>query len=353
MHLWWTTFTAHASLNANNAILAELTKVDGVFPFQPALLALAIELCKFGITLVLAIAEKTSTYPRPLHRVLTEVFASGFRDIAVYAIPAVLYAISNNGAILLFLYLSPQEVMLIGQLRVVFTVLLTSFFFRKTYSWQQWGCLLLLISAILQLQGFGCQSLPTCATETKDDTVNRDWNDKAMGFGINLVVCFTSAAASVYSQRLLTTPESINVSNLKLYFFGVCWTLLAVVITSTSDNTSNDHGHSHGHDHDHDQNFTSAGINTWGYAYILNMTACGLVISRLLKHAGAVVKLFSQATSICLVVVFSYVLELKQHASITTSVLAMINVFVSLFIFISNEELTLSASIKQTATSQS
>lgn len=210
---------------------------------------------------------------------------------------------------------------------------------------------MLLISGTLQLQGFNCESPISAAVEERhDEQGDQDhqsnapvvWSRSMVGFTVNLVVCFSSAAGGVYAQKLLqTVDDSVNISNLKLYSFGAFWCLVMVLMPDAS------HVDQH-NANDGEITKTNAyeQINFWGFVYILNQTMCGLVISRLVKSAGAVVKLFSQASSIGLVFIYGFLLEIKQDASMATVGLAMINIFVSLYIFVTDSSIPISTRTK-------
>lgn len=308
----WGSVATHFFLNANNSVLLKilLRSSGGQFPFRPTLLALYIELCKLLVSVVMIIREEDGSFTAAYREVIVSLRHQ--RQSARYIVPAFLYTIVNNGGVFVMLYLSPIEAILTGQLRIVFTVLLMRILLKEQYSWVQWSSLLLLLSGSVQLQGLGCDS------KLMDDEVEiAETSRRLFGLFVSIVNCLASAGASVYSQSLLTLDESVNVANTKLYGFGVICSFIAYAIDCFLSSSSS-------------QNNI---ITFWGMMYIMNMSMCGIAISRLLKHAGAVVKLFSAAASACLVYVYSMWFGFPQETSGTTLLFAGINIFTGLFIF--------------------
>jgi len=86
------------------------------------------------------------------------------------------------------------------------------------------------------------------------------------------------------------------------------------------------------------------GLSTAAALYIANNVAFGLAVSQLLRHAGAVVKLFSNAGAACLVVAYSATFGLDLGRSPRrTLAFAGIAIFASLFIFVTEGERARSA----------
>jgi hypothetical protein len=111
-----------------------------------------------------------------------------------------------------------MQVMMLGQLRVLFTAGFSAVILQKSYSTVQWASLLLLVTGSLELQ------LPSTDC---DGLAIEDIGDGGVfvagvipkayaGYILNVFVCIGSAAASVYSQVLLRSPESIHLSNIKM-----------------------------------------------------------------------------------------------------------------------------------------
>ena len=191
---------------------------------------------------------------------------------------------------------------------------------KSRFSWVQWASTVLLISGSVQLQSAACDPSAGEAVSQLQPGPHDAVNDKRIfGVAITMVICLSSAAAGVYSQSLLTTEESINLCNIKLYGFGVLVNLVAFAF-DTSDVTMTTA--------DSDGSLTS-----YGLAYIVNLTFLGIVISRILKHAGAIVKLFSYAASTVLIYFYSAYLGFPQRTSAATTLFAGVSIFVGLFVF--------------------
>jgi hypothetical protein len=83
--------------------------VDGKFPFETTLLPFLIEAIKLGVSVVLLAIELGGA--RVCGRA---VFAelTNLRNLAKYAVPALLYIVVNNLNVVMLLYSSPVEVSL-------------------------------------------------------------------------------------------------------------------------------------------------------------------------------------------------------------------------------------------------
>jgi len=266
----WAAVALHFVLNANCSVLLQLqlNESNGTFPFKPTVLALYIELLKLGVTLGLLVLEEGG-----FSSILPKLRKS--KGVMRYLVPAVLYSVVNNGGVLAMLYLQPLEAMMLGQLRVVFTVLLSRWILKLQFGWVQWASLLLLISGSVQLQGVGCYHPSADDAGSKLQPGPHD-DTQILGIGIMCIVCLSSAAACVYTQALLATDESINIANIKMYGFGVLVNLIAYTFDTSNIGEA-----------------TDGSLTFYGVAYIINLTFVGIAISRILKHAGAIVKLFS------------------------------------------------------------
>ena len=306
----WAAVALHFVLNANCSVLLQLqlNESNGTFPFKPTVLALYIELLKLGVTLGLLVLEEGG-----FSSILPKLRKS--KGVMRYLVPAVLYSVVNNGGVLAMLYLQPLEAMMLGQLRVVFTVLLSRWILKLQFGWVQWASLLLLISGSVQLQGVGCYHPSADDAGSKLQPGPHD-DTQILGIGIMCIVCLSSAAACVYTQALLATDESINIANIKMYGFGVLVNLIAYTFDTSNIGEA-----------------TDGSLTFYGVAYIINLTFVGIAISRILKHAGAIVKLFSYAASAVLVYVYSEYLGFPQRTSAATTLFAAISVFAGLFIF--------------------
>ena len=272
----WAAVALHFVLNANCSVLLQLqlNESNGTFPFKPTVLALYIELLKLGVTLGLLVLEEGG-----FSSILPKLRKS--KGVMRYLVPAVLYSVVNNGGVLAMLYLQPLEAMMLGQLRVVFTVLLSRWILKLQFGWVQWASLLLLISGSVQLQGVGCYHPSADDAGSKLQPGPHD-DTQILGIGIMCIVCLSSAAACVYTQALLATDESINIANIKMYGFGVLVNLIAYTFDTSNIGEA-----------------TDGSLTFYGVAYIINLTFVGIAISRILKHAGAIVKLFSYRVRQC------------------------------------------------------
>eukprot|EP00041_Stephanoeca_diplocostata_P022045 m.522833 g.522833 ORF g.522833 m.522833 type:complete len:345 (-) comp21970_c1_seq6:921-1955(-) len=278
---------AHMVLASLNVPLLELAKVDGAYPFSPTVIPLYTDGLKWVVSFVLLWMECDWSIASAQAKFLGG--CTGVGEIFKYAAPGGLYAICNNIGVFVLLYISPGEVMLLSQLRVLFTALLSVVILGKRYDSVQVSCLLILACSMVQL------SHRTDCSDTSADPVA----DSTFGYStqfIGVFLCtlqsFMSSLATVYNQKLLgRVHESIHIANIKLYSFGIlfAWMLHA------------------GADSQRDESDAATHMTVMAVVYIVNMAFFGLAVSQLLRHAGAVVKLFSGAGATALVFVYMFV----------------------------------------------
>lgn len=160
------------------------------------------------------------------------------------------------------------------------------------------------------------------ATETGADTSGFF---ALIGFFCVLVACAASAGASVINQFVLQRRHSLNVSNLFMYMWGTGVTTVLHLFATAG--RSNDYNHNHanpssiesqggGGGGDGGGSSSSSGLsqlNLTAVAYVANMVITGLLVSALLKYAGAITKLFSFALSTVLLVVYTTLLHIQPR----------------------------------------
>lgn len=193
------------------------------------------------------------------------------RKLALFALPALLYFVSNNSAPLIVQELGPTAHQVLNNLKIITTGIFTRVILRRRLTWSKWSALMLLLfgSAIVQLPGV---------------TRPSPGND-FQGYAYVLTSVSAAGAGSVVSELLLkaegTEIESdINVQNSKLYFFGIlCGFFSAVWRHGTFSLKIFD------------------GVNSAACGAIASLTLAGLCTSFILKYIDSIAKCFVMSCS--------------------------------------------------------
>ena len=240
---------------------------------------------------------------------------------AAYAVPALIYAFVNNASVVAYLYLSAMEVMVLGQLRVLFTALLAWRYLRTPIAPVQWAALLVLSTGVVISQ-LDCDG----GVAAQPAEVSFHLADKLVGYVLIVLVCLGSAAAGTYNEVLLKNKtKSIHVANVLLYSYGLGVCLATHVVAST---------HAAGPAPGPAGLAALGALNAFGVLYVLNQAVCGLIVSALLRYGSAILKLFSAALSMVLLAALSWLCGLDNPLLNPTFVLGSINVYTALMIYI-------------------
>ena len=213
-------------------------------------------------------------------------------DAAKILVPALLYLVQNG---LLFLALSNLTAPLFQvtyQGKLVTTALVSVLMLQRSYSLQQWICLIVLslgvAVVVLEKEGGGSGTAAAGLGEEEEVEVPKaDGNATEQNVFVGLVAvgvaCFSSALAGVYFEKVLkkppddvVTPPSLWMRNMQLAFFSV---VIAVAQGFwSSGNTDNENNNNDNSDKPYFHGFTA-----WVWTVVLLQAAGGLLIAAVIK----------------------------------------------------------------------
>lgn len=265
-------------LSVSGTILTEASKEHGTYPYNTFLIPCTVEAVKFVASAVMfmRVRAKKGKLWTPLE--------FDVHDFFLYAFPALCFFVSNNCVFHIIQHLDPCTFQVMSNLKVLSTGIFMHVFLNRKLSWAQWKALVLL--------AVGC--MVTQLRQTSDRTATDSVQSPFWGYIFLMISVMVSSAGNVFSEKLLKRscadqrkPQEdrhcIHHQNMQLYTFGFVFGVLSLQ-TSSKTLQSRERGIYHG-------------FNAYAYALIVVSSACGLLISFILKHLDAVAKCFCAAMS--------------------------------------------------------
>ncbi|XP_012972367.1 probable UDP-sugar transporter protein SLC35A5 isoform X2 [Mesocricetus auratus] len=264
-----------------------------------------------------------------------------FSSFMKWSIPAFLYFLDNLIVFYVLSYLQPAMAVIFSNFSIITTALLFRIVLRRHLNWIQWASLLILFLSIValtastktsphDLTGHGfhhdaffipsnsclrfrreCSQRDNCtAKEWTFTDVN--WNTTAsvfshirLGLGHILIIvqCFISSMANIYNEKILKEgtqlTESIFIQNSKLYFFGIVFNGLTLVLQSSNRDQIQNCGFFYGH-------------NTFSLALIFVTAFQGLSVAFILKFLDNMFHvLMAQVTTVIITTVSVLVFDFR------------------------------------------
>ena len=293
------------------SIVIKMSKRNGVYEFEVATTILLSETFKFLYSLI----QLNSSNPSESSSRTTSSNPSLIEGFSVwFAIPAIIYAASNNLVWVANSYLSPPQYQLLSNFKMPATVLLHRMVFKKTRHTMHWvGIFMLMIGSV-------ADEMLACTADVHE---TKEEDDKGGGFSmiglsIMLVISCMSAVAGIFSEFKLKQfkNRSIHFSNIQLYFFGVLvngsllfWRRGLYMFSPTH---------------------FFAGYNVHTVAAVIIHACMGILVSFIMKYADNIMKLFSGAAASGLSAVASYFLfhEVPSNALIYGTFVVLLGLFI-------------------------
>ena len=126
-----TMMAAVVFLNTGMGIMMRLSSVDGEIPFNTSVIVFLAEGAKFLFSFFSVLRTRASASgPGEAARRMRMCDPLGritLRGSLPYAVPAVLYALNNNLLFYIYTYLDPASAQVLGNLKIVWTVLLLKY----------------------------------------------------------------------------------------------------------------------------------------------------------------------------------------------------------------------------------
>ena len=235
---------------------------DNSYPYDTFVIAFAAEVLKFFIS----VCCLTSVGRRSLISAWNEP-----RKLASFALPAILYFVSNNSAPLIIQELGPTAHQVLNNLKIIATGIFTRVILHRRLTWSKWAALALLLFGSVLVQ------LPRASQSTPGNAI--------YGYTYVLASVSASGAGSVVSELLLKadgTPieSNMNMQNAKLYFFGILCGLASAVLRHGTFSLD-----------------IFNGLNLAACGAIVTMTLAGLCTSFILKYIDSIAKCFVMSCS--------------------------------------------------------
>ena len=241
-------------------------------------------------------------------------------DTIKILIPALLYLVQNTLLYVALSNLTAPIFQVTYQAKLVTTAIVSVFLLRRSYSVQQWVCLVLL-SLGVAIVVLGEQSKSTSASSSSSGSSNSHSASRQLledtasvtapaqsllvGLSAVTVACFSSALAGVYFEMVLKVPNandatkhppaSLWMRNIQLSFFSIVIALAQGMMKGTSSSSPATQSYLHG--------FTA-----WVWILVLLQAGGGLLVAAVIKYADNVLKGLATGVSVVFATVLSMIL---------------------------------------------
>lgn len=286
-------------------VLSQLSKdPDGSYAYSMPTVIFAAEFVKLCLSSAFLSVELGSP-----GKALQAYCATPAKTWALFALPAVLYAVNNNLDMLNNQYMDPATESVLVQLKILTTGLAWWFVFKQPLNARKWSSLVLLFA--------GCCGAGWPSSATKDTMYIEP-------FGIVLIFFYViiSATAGVYNEWLYKTlgkDESIHVCNLRIYTVGCLFCL------STHFSTHGGSGQSLS------LSTLFHGYNRYTCALVVTYSMMGLLLAQVMKFFDSIVKLFISASSMYASACFTVFLFHRVPSSLFLASMALVTLAILLY----------------------
>ncbi|XP_031219848.1 probable UDP-sugar transporter protein SLC35A5 isoform X2 [Mastomys coucha] len=260
---------------------------ENKYDYLPTTVNVCSELMKLILCILvsLCVLKKEDHQSRHLRCTSWKEFASFMK----WSIPAFLYFLDNLIVFYVLSYLQPAMAVIFSNFSIITTALLFRIVLKRHLNWIQWASLLILFLSIVALtastktsqhdlagHGFhhdafltpsnsclhfsrdcslkdNCTSQEWAFSEVQWNTTARVFSHIRLGLGHVLIIvqCFISSMANIYNEKILKEgtqlTESIFIQNSKLYFFGIVFNGLTLVLQSSNRDQIQNCGFFYGH----------------------------------------------------------------------------------------------------------
>jgi UDP-sugar transporter A1/2/3 len=219
---------------------------------------------------------------------------------------ALLYVINNQLAFILFLHVNIASIFMFKSFASFLSAIFLWAFFQRNINREQWGSIILLMIGLLIVQYAVFQDMPVLPFK---------YHTILVGSTLITAVC------SVWNEHFIKTYSvNIHIQNIVLYSFGLMLNLALFFFLPDlfGQNDSKKH--------------FFEGYSLSAYAVILCNSVLGIVITFVYKHADAIVKTYSTACGMG-VLLYLYVSVYKLKPNFTVFLGAIV-VFASCYLFL-------------------
>lgn len=217
-------------------------------------------------------------------------------DALLISIPALLYWVQNSLLYTALSNLSAPLFQVTYQGKLVTTALVSVCMLKRSYTTQQWICLVVLsIGVAIVVLGEDKKKIPQEGDKPPQSL--------AVGLIAVTIACLSSALAGVYFEKVLkrqdATPVSLWMRNIQMAFFSVVIALIKTLFTKegASTNTTTAEKNSYLH-----------GFTAWVWVLVGLQAGGGLLVAAVIKYADNVLKGLATGVSVVVATVCSMVL---------------------------------------------
>ncbi|KAI1720489.1 nucleotide-sugar transporter domain-containing protein [Ditylenchus destructor] len=225
---------------------------------------LFMELIKLGVCSAILIANDPS-----IKRFLVSYRKAIVDDpveMAKLCVASLIYTLQNNLYYIALSNLEATTFCVVYQMKILTTALMLWLVLKKPLSWTQWIALVILIAGVTNVQ---LQYQPP-------KSVNGAEQNPTLGFLTVFIMCFTSAFAGVYTEKILKQSQvDLCTQNIRLATFGLVISLVSVILKDY-DNIR--------------QNGLFVGFDLLVWIMTFTNSAGGLFISVVIKYADNILK---------------------------------------------------------------
>ncbi|WKY09221.1 hypothetical protein Q1695_001966 [Nippostrongylus brasiliensis] len=189
-------------------------------------------------------------------------------------VPALIYTLQNNLYLLALTHLEATTFCVAYQMKIFTTAMFMYFFLGKKLSFKQWIALAILVVGVADVQLVYAPNEATSAIEQKP----------LLGFISVIVMCFTSAFAGVYLEKVLKESNtSVWMQNIRLALIGLPISIMSMWF------------------YEGEQIQRSGFFHGWDFmvvVFTLTNSLGGLLIAVVIKYADNILKAYAQSIAI-------------------------------------------------------
>jgi UDP-sugar transporter A1/2/3 len=218
-------------------------------------------------------------------------------DALKIIVPSLLYLVQNSLLYIALSNLSAPLFQVTYQAKLVTTALVSVVMLQRSYSTQQWICLVgLSLGVAIVVLGEG--------SKKKEDS-NENNQSLSLGLIAVTIACFSSALAGVYFEKVLkrkdAAPVSLWMRNIQMAFFSI-------VIALFQYGSNNNKSSSSTTTNDDDAVSFLHGFSGWVWILVGLQAGGGLLVAAVIKYADNVLKGLATGVSVVVATLCSMVL---------------------------------------------
>lgn len=327
---------------ATNMLTPLSKNSHGGYDYVPATAVFLAEILKLSISacLLLGDAVMRRSYPDEaelydnLNQQNPVIPVDPLTQLSLYIIPALFWFIGNNLTFLALQGISPAANQVIGQSKVIFTVVLLAVLLNRRFSNVQLLSLGILAAALISMVDEDSSSLhkgdrvahvmsgPNSTTST-EVTESQYPLSPLLGVVFSITTSFLGSLAGVYNEKLLKQQKSsINFQNICAYVWGMAFNLVLVFISQSSREKVALNGF-------------LGGYNRFVWFYILSVAMMGLSVSFVFKFLDNIARTFTLGTSTALTVFLSW--PAFGHQPTISEGCCVVTIFLALLLYYTAE----------------